>query len=298
MTEKQFMHEVAEQLGNERQAEGFNIQCRVFTKNNNTKRYGLVLQQDREKVTPTIFLQPFYENYVRDKTSIEDVAHHIAGILEQVTGQARQYQALSFQFTDCRDRIVYRLISKTMNEDLCEQIPYIPFLDLMISFCIVIGYSESGVETMRITNDQMQQWNVSTAELYRLAEKNTPRIFPARVEPLYDVLQKYLDIPDGQEPDDELILPMILIGNEAGVYGASVLLYPGLVEELAEEQGSDLFILPSSVHEFIVIPGADKNSLGELSAIVQDINAKYVCREEILSDRAYLYKRDEKKFLL
>lgn len=55
MTEKQFMHEVAEQLGNERQAEGFNIQCRVFTKNNNTKRYGLVLQQDREKVTPTIF---------------------------------------------------------------------------------------------------------------------------------------------------------------------------------------------------------------------------------------------------
>lgn len=298
MTEKQFMHEVADRLGNAEQAEGFDIQCRIFTKNNNTKRYGIVLQQDGEKVTPTIFLEQFYENYVQKETSIDEVVHHIVGILEQVKDHVRQYHTLSLQFKDCRDKIVYRLISKNMNEDLWEQIPYIPFLDLMISFCVVVGYSDNGVETMRITNEQMAQWDVSTAELYRLAEVNTPRIFPAKTGLLFDMLKKYLNIPDGQKLDANLNIPMILLGNEAGVYGASAILYPGVVEKIAKEQNANLFILPSSVHEFIIIPETDKNSLEELSAIVQNINARYVSREEILSNQAYFYKKDEKKFLL
>lgn len=296
MTEKQFMNEVAQRLGTAQQTEGFDIRCQIFTKNNNTQRYGILLQKENEMVTPTIFLERYYQNYLQEQTSVDEVAHHIVDILEDVKSHARQYQSLSLQFTDCQDNIIYRLISKEMNEALCEEIPYIPFLDLMISFCVVVNYTDQGVETIKITNELMNQWGITTAELYQLAEENTPRIFPAKIQLLSELLQKQLNLQDEDEVEDELRVPMIILGNKAGVYGASTILYPGVVEELADKWNGNLYVLPSSVHEFIILPEQNENSLEELSAIVQHINKDYVIQEEILSNRAYFYNKDEKKF--
>ena len=61
---------------------------------------------------------------------------------------------------------------------------------------------------------------------------------------------------------------------------------------------SDFYALPSSVHEFIIVPGQDQTSLNEYSELVKNINENYVDREEILSDHAYYYDRKEKKFIL
>ncbi len=297
MTEKQFMYEVAERLGALRQTKGLDIRCQVFTKNNNTKHYGIVLQQDNERVTPMIFLEHYYENYLQEQMSVDETVKQIMEMLEPVKKHARQYQSLSLQFAECQDKIIYRLISKEMNENLCEKIPYIPFLDLMISFCVVVNYSDSGVETIKVTNDLMNEWGVTTSELYRLAEENTPRIFPAKIQFLSELLQKHLELPDQKETSDELKIPMIIMGNEAGVYGASTILYPNAVEHIANELNANLYILPSSVHEFIILPETDGNSLDELADMVQRINKDYVKEEEILSDQAYFYNKNQKKFI-
>ena len=87
------------------------------------------------------------------------------------------------------------------------------------------------------------------------------------------------------------------MGNEAGVYGASTILYPNAVEHIANELNANLYILPSSVHEFIILPETDGNSLDELADMVQRINKDYVKEEEILSDQAYFYNKNQKKFI-
>lgn len=294
MTEKQFMNEVANRLLDLEQTRGMDIQCQTLMKNNDTKRHGIILQQKDNMVSPTIFLDRYYQQYLHEQISVEEVADCIVHILEKVKDDSKKFSSLSLNYEDCKDKIIYRLISKTKNVSIRDKIPFIPFLDLMITFYIVIGYTETGVETLKITNELMSDWNMTTADLFRLAEENTPSIFPARVESMTQMLERYLKMPEDKFVD----LPMIVIGNEAGVYGASTLLYPHIVEDLAEKIDSDFYALPSSVHEFIIVPGKDETSLNEYSELVKHINENYVDREEILSDHAYYYDRKEKKFIM
>ena len=90
---------------------------------------------------------------------------------------------------------------------------------------------------------------------------------------------------------------MLVLSNEYNINGASVLLYPDLIHNLAQKYRKNLYILPSSIHELILIPDNEGNSLSVLSEIVRDINCRHVQREEILSDTAYYYDRSEKRFL-
>ena len=89
----------------------------------------------------------------------------------------------------------------------------------------------------------------------------------------------------------------LIATNESGIQGATVLLYENLIQNLAEKYNSNLYILPSSIHEIIVIPGNDDKNLSDLTAMVEDINKKHVSREEILADTAFYYDREEKKFV-
>lgn len=214
MTEKEFMNEVIQRLSVLEQTKGMNIQCQTFIKNNNTKRYAIVLHQEESMVSPAIYMERYYKEYQKQHITLDMAAESIAHVVEKVRTQAREYYTLSLDFEDCREHIVYRLISREMNEDLVECIPNIPFLDLMITFYVVIRRSSKGIDIFQITNALIKEWDVSVAELFRLAEENTPRLFPPKVEPMADILEQYLGI----QPDEIRELPMTIMGNEAGVY--------------------------------------------------------------------------------
>ena len=78
-----------------------------------------------------------------------------------------------------------------------------------------------------------------------------------------------------------------------------MLVYKNLIHEFAEQLQSNLYVLPSSIHELLVIPEfAVSTSLPALSNLVRTINQTHVLEEEILSDRAYYYEREEKRFLM
>lgn len=91
-------------------------------------------------------------------------------------------------------------------------------------------------------------------------------------------------------------MDMIVVSNELGINGASVVLYDGVIEEIANKYESDLYLLPSSIHEMIVVPVGEDDLQKTFSSMVDNINQRYVAEDEILSDRVYTYRREEKKF--
>ena len=67
--------------------------------------------------------------------------------------------------------------------------------------------------------------------------------------------------------------------------------YPHVLEMIGEILKEDFYILPSSIHEMIILPKSREIAKEELDAMIQDINHTQVDTEEVLSDHAYLYER-------
>ena len=86
---------------------------------------------------------------------------------------------------------------------------------------------------------------------------------------------------------------MYILTNEFRTNGATTLLYEGILEEIAGMFDSDIILLPSSIHEVILVPAASGDEylkqLDDFSAMVKEVNETELADEEILSDHAYYY---------
>lgn len=296
MTKKQFAEQLAKTLNAIYKETEWDVKTKIVLKNNDTDHYGLILCRPGDTASPTIYIDEFYNDFLNKKSTIPEIAEQISTLVCSVRDHASLYEKMAFDLESCRNKIIYRLISYNKNKRLLQNIPHLPFLDFAITFHVMCRYTEEkGLETMRITNQLMENWNISVKDLFKMAKKNTPELFPPRIESLQDVLAGYL----GQKITDkteELPFPILMVSNRQGINGATVLLYENLIKNISAQFGGNLFLLPSSIHEFLLMPQAEEDTLEDLSRMVAQINHDQVRAEEVLSDHAYLYDSTEDKF--
>lgn len=198
----------------------------------------------------------------------------------------------SMNLEQIKERVIYRLVSAEANREILSQIPHIPYLDLAIVFVLLLKIEDEWQLSHVINNQDLEQWGIRPEELYRLAEKNTPRMLPASWKELRSIL---MDFVNESELDDipELDPHMYVLTNQEGLWGAAAILYPDMLKNIADWLEADLVILPSSIHEIIIMPEVEKGLQGEaLEAMVREVNQKEVMEEEVLSYRVYRYDRE------
>ena len=88
---------------------------------------------------------------------------------------------------------------------------------------------------------------------------------------------------------------MYVLGNERKLFGAAVMLYDGLLEKMSEIIGGDFYLLPSSLHELILIPDEGREKGGDLWKMVCEINETQVEPEDVLTDSVYYYSGKNKR---
>ncbi|MDE6700802.1 MAG: hypothetical protein K2K10_07315, partial [Acetatifactor sp.] len=148
----------------------------------------------------------------------------------------------------------------------------------------------------------MEMWNCSTETLMQLAQDNTERLYPWEVHRMEDLLSEALPweeqetsgLSSGEEDEAEGV-PMRVLCNTQRIYGATCMIYPGVLHALAEEAGENLYILPSSVHEILLMPESEVDDTKYLQDMIREVNSTQVEPEEILSDNLYYYNRLEKR---
>ena len=91
---------------------------------------------------------------------------------------------------------------------------------------------------------------------------------------------------------------MYVFSNRTRSFGASAILYDGRLAKIAERLKENYYVLPSSVHETIIVAESDAPAKDDLDAIIREINETQVDPEEVLSNQAYYYDRKEGKLLL
>lgn len=293
MTKQNFMEQLIEELYRYFSPEQYQLEGSVLLKNNDTKRYAILLKKIEGTVSPTIYLDNFYSEFEHGRATIPETASHIYEQMHDFDDKIEAYQEFSAELSDCSNKITYRLFQKRGINQFLESVPHLPFLNMAVVFYIIHHVSKEGMESICVTNELAGKWGLSAKSLYIIAEKNTPILLP----PIIDTMEHTLELLMGEincaiEPakDSNKPIPMHIMTNKYQINGASVLLYHGLLDGLAEKLGTDLYVIPSSIHELIIMPAEDGSlSLSKLSDMVKEINENHVKEEEILSDCAYYY---------
>ena len=268
--------------------------------NNGTTHIALILYKNGEKLHPQIYLERFFEDYKKGK-AMEEILQDVMKTYEEALQNINPDSLSGIEdWEQVKGRLAFRLLSKERNKETLENYVYKEFLDLaaIVTFCAEID--EQGVKAIRVTHDLAELWNVSKEEILQAAEENTEALFPVRMEPILDTLCRVADISRDDLPEEVLAeedSPQIMVlTNYLGVNGATVLLYDSFLQQVYEKLRGKFIILPSSIHEVIVMPLASAPPITDSQKMVEQINRSAVKEEEILSDSVYLY--DGEKVIL
>ena len=214
MTKQDFMEQLIEELYRYFSPEQYQLEGSVLLKNNDTKRYAILLKKIEGTVSPTIYLDNFYSEFEHGRTTISETASHIYEQMHDFEDKIEAYQEFSAELSDCSNKITYRLVSKERNKQFLESVPHLSFLNMAVVFYIIHHVSKEGMESICVTNELAGKWGLSAKSLYIIAEKNTPILLP----PVIDTMEHTLELLMGEincaiEPagDSNKPIPMHII---------------------------------------------------------------------------------------
>lgn len=253
------------------------VEIHTAVKNNSTERTGLVLMRQGVNMSPTIYLEEFYERYLNG-TELPDLVKTIQDLYQKIRVKKSYPYEDILSYEKVKEKIVYKVIQKETNEKLLREIPHEEFLNLAVVFYIILEYTTFGTASLLIRNEHLKMWNVSETEIVETAKQNTPELLPAELEKLTDY--------------------MYVLTNKTRNLGAAVMLYPDTGKKVWQVIGENFYILPSSIHELILIPESYGVERTQLECMVREINQAEVEAEEVLAESVYYYSGKEDRILL
>lgn len=251
-------------------------------------------------VSPTIYINDIYDKYLQT----EDLQETFQEAAEAMDRAFREAPTPALDMRTAKDNIIFQLVNTAQNEDMLKDKPHREFQDLSIIYRWVAGVDERGIASTVISNSLAKELGMGEEQLFRAAAENTRRILPPVVKSMNEVIRDMMladgmppemaDIMMGQMPPEQT---MWVITNERGIDGAASMLYEDKLHKLAESVESDLYILPSSVHEVIAV-SVDMGEPETLAQMVAEINMDQVELGERLSNQVYHYDKDLRRITL
>lgn len=271
------------------------ITIQEIIKNNDTHLDGLTITKEGLNISPTIYLNDYYLQF-QSGECLEQICADILDIYE--TNKPHQSIDISFftNYDEVKDHIVFKLINFEKNKPLLEKVPYYRYLDLAIVFNCLIDSTQRGSATILIYNQHLDYWNVTRDDLYDLALENTPKLLQYDLRNMTDVLRELLSDFNPADficEDINQPYPMYVLSNTHKLHGSTCILYQNLLLNFANKMNADLYVLPSSIHEVLLIPAYDHSSYNELTDMVREVNSTQVSEDEILSDHVYYFSRTD-----
>ena len=252
-------------------------------------------------VSPTLYINHMYEHYLETE-NLQEVLQSAARRMDMAFKEMPEVGDVNLE--SAKDNIVFQVINTLQNEDMLRDMPHREFQDLSIIYRWVVKVDENGIQSSAIRNNLAEQLGMNEEQLFKCAVENTRRIFPPTVKSMNDVIREMFisdgmpaevaDMMIGEMPEDKM---MWVISNDRGINGAGSMLYEDNLHKLAMKLETDLYILPSSVHECIAV-SANMGDPYELAEMVSEINMGQVALEDRLSNQVYHYDKDARRLTL
>lgn len=288
---------VIEKLGKE-----YQVTVCKSDKNNGVVCTGLRVQKNDCSVAPLIYLAEHFRQYKNGNTTLSSIVKYVVKESRKKSPCVDIQQYLIYE--NIRKNVVYRLVNTESNRDLLEDIPHLEFLDLSIIFRCTVAQEDIGPASILIHNVHMKLWDITIQELYQDAVMNTPRLEEYEIKSMTEVMREIMteENSDGSDQDacmEEFSdsMPLYVLSNKNRIEGAGCMLYPDLMKDFSDTIGSSFYIIPSSVHECLLLPPKEDVQGGEIRNMIKEINDTQVSIEERLSYSLYYYDKDEGRII-
>ncbi|MDD4112525.1 MAG: DUF5688 family protein [Herbinix sp.] len=297
---------VQEILGDEFSADLVNV-----NKLNGIVLKSLTIYKKNQTSIPNIYLESYFKDYQEGKT-IDLIAQDIITFYYQCNNRKDLSCDYVMNFTLVEDKVVYKLINYDKNKKLLEKMPHFKWMDLAIIFLVIVQKDEECTGTIMVNDDIFQKWDININALYEHAKRNTFLLYGCNIRTMEKVLKSLIknsfSTNIGSDTSDldtmmEILYSenvslsnneskMYVLTNKIGINGATCLLYKDELNNFSKKIGSSFYILPSSIHELILVPSIKPIPKEELLKMVKEVNETEVPKEEILSDNVYYYDSD------
>lgn len=273
-------------LVQKRMGNAYEIRLTRITKNNDVELTGIIVMAKADNISPTIYLNGIYEDYLAG-TAMEALVDRIISIYEDQIRDVNLDMGFFRDFEKVKDRIFYKLISFEQNRRLLEDVPYFRWHDLAIVFYYSMEAEQLGKASITIHCHHMTMWGQSVDSLYRTAQNNMKEGMPELLVSMKELFCQITGVAIRTEEE----IPMYVLTNQEKIYGAAALLYSEQLKGLADKMGCDLLILPSSIHEVLLLADDHMKGYDFYVRMVDEVNRTQVEPDEVLSYKLYRYNR-------
>lgn len=261
------------------------VEIKEITKNNDQHLHGLLISKKGSNIAPNIYLESYYDMY-KNGEEMETIIDEIARVRIDCDTPDINTNDLT-NLDKVRDKITVRIFKADLNKEYLVNKPYKMVEDLAVTYAVNLGSDLTGQMTMPITYDILKHYEISEEELDKIAMDNLAKT-EFSFKSMYDILKEM--VPEGfpMPPVDD---SMYVLTNETKINGAAAILDKGIMNKIAEQLGCDFVIIPSSIHEVIILKVEENMSVDDLKQIIGDVNNTELDPKEVLSDHPYIYSR-------
>ena len=269
------------------------VVVKEIIKNNSTVLDSISVFRKEEYIAPTIYLNTYYDEYNEGK-SIESIAEDIINISDMYRGRVDIDLDLCFSFENVKNRLFCKVVNHEQNKMILENCPYREFLNLAIVYYCVEKSSDNEYGSWLITNAIFEKWEVTEEQLYETSMHNLRTQYEWQIIDIWDMLSQLNGEIFCNEDDKNLSenSQMYVLTNSIKVFGASAILINEILKDFGKEHGN-FYILPSSIHELILVISEDSLDALSLKNMVEEVNEMHVPTMEFLSDDIYYYDCNE-----
>lgn len=288
-TQKEFTKELKETV-NKIIGKDYRAEVRPIEKINIGTVHSLIISNGGSNVSPSFYIEELYSIYQQEKATVEEIAENIVNTYFNHINSSMKENKLESCFQDktwVKERLFVQLINSSKNKKLLKDSIHMDFKELSLVLYIMATDDENGIGKVRVNKAMLDHFKWTEKDILSYALENTMNLFPYEEFSLYELLSKIIDI------DIPKNVPKIMVlTNNRGMFGATTIFYPNVLKELAEKHGTSLFLLPSSIHEFLILEDNGIYNPEKLKEMVQKVNISEVSPEEVLSDNIYYYGRN------
>ena len=264
------------------------VELKQVQKNNGVVLTGITISSEGEKIYPTMYLENFYEE--SSGVITESLLDEMCSVYEarRLTGIDMTHLT---HYDNIKDMLRVKLINYEANKARLEEIPHRKYMDLaIVPYVIVSGLRLEGEATFTVKYNHLEMWDVTGEQVLEDAIGNTLEREQVNIKSMYEMLT-ILDPRMAEIAGDELkACPMYVMLTERAS-GAISMMFEDKIKEFCEKMDSDVYIIPSSVEEVILIPVESDMNEEALGNMIKDVNRAELREEDVLSDHAYYFDR-------
>ena len=296
---EQFVADVKDRLADQ----GADVKVSVNEVNKLNESYeAITVTPEGSNIGVNMSIEKFYDA-VQDGTPYDSVVDKAVETIGRGIEQRPDIDVAALtDYSQMKEKLAMEVVSAEANKEMLENVPHQNMEDMAVVYRFILSSDDEGRASVLVTNQILENMGVTPEQLHADAMENAPQIKPAEIKGMSEVMAEMMGIEQAEmmgivpvDPKDE---QMFVATVPDKVHGAGVLAYQDFMDQAAERVGGDFFILPSSIHEVLIVPDNGKMDLKDLENMVKEVNATQVAPADKLTDSVYHYDSQAKIFEL